>query len=34
MMIVRQSDMIKITELDTGQIYIINYPKQLLPTSK
>ena len=34
MMIVKQSDMIKITELDTGQVYIINYPKQLLPTSE
>lgn len=34
MMIVRQSDMVKITELDTGEIYIINYPKQLLQESK
>lgn len=34
MMIVRQSDMVKITELDTGEVYIINYPKQLLQESK
>lgn len=34
MMIVRQSDMAKITKLDTGEIYIINYPNQLLTDSK
>lgn len=34
MMTVRQSDMVKITKLDTGEIYIINYPNQLLTDSK
>lgn len=34
MMVVRQSDMIKITTLDTGEIYVINYPSKLLSDLK